>query len=212
MPFLFLLAHGNDLLDVFHGIIHGLALRVTTRKNRTFNGVNAILILIFIPLFSFVLYPLLEKMGVRVTPLRKIGAGFIFTALSFVLIYYIQVKLDAGETVNIVWQLLAYVILTAGEILISITGLEYAYTQAPKTMKATLMSFWLLTVSLGNILVTLVNNSITKNGFFAQFHGANYYLLFIGILSGIFVLYFVASILIKEGKMIVQEDIKPEEA
>ena len=39
---------------------------------------------------------------------------------------------------------------------ISITGLEFAYTQAPARMKSTIMGFWLLTVSLGNVIVTLM--------------------------------------------------------
>src|SRR5262249_56293492 len=42
---------------------------------------------------------------------------------------------------------------TIGEVMVSITGLEFAYTQAPKKMKSTVMGFWLLTVTVGNVLV-----------------------------------------------------------
>ncbi len=168
-------------------------------------AINPILILAFIPLFSLGLYPMLERMGLKVTPLRKIGAGLVFTALSFVIIAWLQGQIDAGEKPNVIWQILAYTILTAGEILISITGLEYAYTQAPKTMKSVIMSFWLLTVSLGNILVTLINNNKANQGFFAQFEGASYYWLFLGIVTGVFVIYLVVSSLIKEGEKITQD-------
>jgi POT family proton-dependent oligopeptide transporter len=61
----------------------------------------------------------------------------------------IQLKIDAGEKPNIAWQLLAYLILTVGEILVSITGLEYSFSQAPKSMKSTIMAIFFFTVFLG---------------------------------------------------------------
>jgi len=146
-------------------------------------AVNPILILAFVPLFSFVLYPRLEKAGIAVTPLRKIAAGLILTALSFIIIFFLQVSIDHGGMPGVGWQILAYIILTAAEILISITGLEYAYTQAPASMKSTLTAFWLLTVSLGNLFVTMINSSISHQGFFSKLEGANYYLFFIGVIT-----------------------------
>jgi POT family proton-dependent oligopeptide transporter len=46
-----------------------------------------------------------------------------------------------------------YLILTTAEVLISTTGLEFAFTQAAAEMKSTIMSFWLLTVAIGNLFV-----------------------------------------------------------
>ncbi len=165
--------------------------------------VNAAFILAFIPLFSFVLYPMLEKMGIRVTPLRKIGAGFVLTALSFVVIAIIQGWIDAGERPNISWQIFAFVILTAGEVLISITGLEYAYTQAPPSMKSTIMACWLITVTLGNLIVSVIQNNIKDGGFFAQFHGADFFWLFTGICAVTAVAFMIVSPRIKERSYIV---------
>ena len=56
------------------------------------------------------------------TPLRKIGIGLFITALSFVVIVWIQGQIDAGLKPSINWQLLAYVILTLGEAMVSITA------------------------------------------------------------------------------------------
>lgn len=156
-------------------------------------AINPILILTFIPLFTWGIYPLVEKLGIKITALRKIGVGLVLTALSFVIIAYIQTRLDNGIETNIAWQLSAYFVLTAAEVLISITGLEYAYTQAPKTMKSTIMAFYMLTVSLGNYFVSLVNKSIANGGIFAQFHGASYFWLFVGIISATTLIYFVLS-------------------
>ena len=54
------------------------------------------------------------------------------------------------------WQVGPYVVLTLSEVLVSITGLEFAYTQAPLRMKGTIMSLWLLTTFAGNFVVVLV--------------------------------------------------------
>lgn len=61
---------------------------------------------------------------------------------------------------SIGWQFLAYVILTAAEILVSIVCLEFAYTQAPKKMKSFIMGIYFLGVSLGNLVTALVNKII----------------------------------------------------
>ena len=57
-----------------------------------------------------------------------------------------------------------YFVITIAEILISVTGLEFAYTQAPATMKSLVMSGWLLTNSIGNVIVMIVaESSLVKN-------------------------------------------------
>jgi POT family proton-dependent oligopeptide transporter len=56
----------------------------------------------------------------------------------------------------VLWQVGPYLVLTVSEILVSITGLEFAYTQAPLRMKGTIMSLWLLTTFVGNFVVVLV--------------------------------------------------------
>src|ERR1700756_823464 len=74
---------------------------------------NPILILIFIPIVNYVIYPAIHKVF-PLTPLRKIGIGLFITALSFVVIVMIQGRIDAGLKPSINWQLLAYVILSLG--------------------------------------------------------------------------------------------------
>lgn len=164
--------------------------------------VNAAFILAFIPIFSFGIFPFLNKIGIKVTPLRKIGAGLVITALSFVIVAIIQQWIDAGERPNISWQILAFVVLTAGEVLISITCLEYAYTQAPPSMKSTIMACYLLSVTLGNVLVSVIQTNIKNGGFFAQFHGAGFFWLFCGICFATAILFMLISPRIKERSYI----------
>jgi len=110
-------------------------------------------------LVNYVIYPAIDKVF-PLTPLRKIGIGLFLTGLSFIVIVWIQGQIDSGLRPSINWQLLAYVILTLGEAMVSITGLEFSYTQAPNTMKSSVMALWLLTVASGELFVGLINKWI----------------------------------------------------
>uniref|UniRef100_A0A8C3R4L2 Solute carrier family 15 member 1 n=1 Tax=Cyanoderma ruficeps TaxID=181631 RepID=A0A8C3R4L2_9PASS len=62
----------------------------------------------------------------------------------------------APNTVHMAWQIPQYFLLTCAEVLYSVTGLEFSYSQAPSNMKAVLQAGWLLTVAVGNIIVIIV--------------------------------------------------------
>ncbi len=119
---------------------------------------NPAMVMLLIPFVSKVLYPLWERLKLRPTPLRRMTVGMALAALSFVAVALIQGAIDARGlgSVSVAWQALPYLLITLAEVLVSVTGLEFAYTQAPPRMKSTIMGFWQLGVSLGNVLVTLV--------------------------------------------------------
>ncbi|GAA3979430.1 MFS transporter [Mucilaginibacter dorajii] len=160
--------------------------------------VNAFFLLAFIPIFNYGLYPLLTKMGIKLTSLRKIGAGLFITGFSFVIIALLQVKIDHGSHPSVWWQILAFAVLSAGEVLVSITGLEYAYTQSPPSMKSTMTAIWYFTYSVGSFFNTIVNSSIASNGFFARFTGASFFWLFVGICFGFVLIFVLISPFIQE--------------
>ena len=122
-------------------------------------AVNPILVMILIPIFQFVLYPAIDKVF-KLTSIRKISIGLFLTALGFWLISLAQDLIDRGEVPSIAWQLYAYLVLTSAEVMISITGLEFSYKQAPKKMKSVVMALWLFSVSLGNFFTSSVNHFI----------------------------------------------------
>jgi POT family proton-dependent oligopeptide transporter len=119
-------------------------------------SLNPLLVMILIPLLNWGVYPLIEARGFRVTPLRRMSLGLLLTSLSYVVVAQLQARIAAGESVSLAWQTVPYIILTTAEVLVSTTGLEFAYTQAAPSMKSTIMSFWLLTVAFGNLLVTTI--------------------------------------------------------
>jgi len=122
-------------------------------------AVNPIMILILIPTFTFLIYPAINKVF-KLTPIRKIAIGLFVMVPGFAMVAFLQEAIDAGEQPSIGWQILAYAILTASEVMVSITCLEFSYTQAPRTMKSVIMAIFLMSVSLGNIFTAGVNHAI----------------------------------------------------
>jgi POT family proton-dependent oligopeptide transporter len=133
--------------------LHWLGMNLIAAQVQT---ANPILILICIPLTNYLIYPAIDRVF-PLTPLRKIGIGLFLTALSFVVIVWIQSQIDHGLKPSINWQLLGYVILTLGETMVSITGLEFSYTQAPNSMKSSVMALWLLFIGTGELFVGKFN-------------------------------------------------------
>ena len=168
---------------------------------------NPLFLLTMIPVFNYGVYPFFERLGIRTTLLRRFGAGLVLTALSFVVIAMIQERIDAGQHPSVWWQILAYAILSAGEVLVSITGLEYAYTYSPPSMKSTMTAIFYLTVTVGNLFVSLVNNSIASGGFFAQLEGASYFWFFCGLMAAFAVLFMLLSGRMKEKSYLVSEAV-----
>ncbi len=144
------------------------------------SAANPIIIMGLIPLFTFVIYPLWNKVW-KATPLRKIGTGIFVAGASFAIVAVAQSLIDSGHVVSILWQFGAYIILTAAEVMVSITALEYAYTQAPNSMKSFVMSFYLLSVSFGNSIAAVVNLVIQNPDGTSKLAGASYFWFFVAL-------------------------------
>ena len=138
---------------------------------------NPLLVMLLIPVFSYGVYPAIDKVF-PLTPLRKIAIGLFVAAAAFAIPTAIQVSIDQGGSPSIAWQLLAYVVLTAAEVMVSITCLEFSYTQAPKTMKSFVMAFFMLSISLGNLFTSAVNFIIRNPDGSIALDGADYFLFF----------------------------------
>ena len=123
-------------------------------------ALNPLLVMLLIPFNNLVLYPALKRLGCEMTALRRMTAGIAFSGLAWIAVGLMQVMLDGGSALTITWQVLPYALLTLGEVLVSATGLEFAYSQAPAAMKGALMSFWNLSVTIGNLWVLVVNAGV----------------------------------------------------
>jgi POT family proton-dependent oligopeptide transporter len=153
---------------------------------------NPLLVMLLIPLFSYVVYPAIDRFF-PLTPLRKIAIGLFVAAAAFAIPTGVQLSIDQGGSPSIAWQLLAYVVLTSAEVMVSITCLEFSYTQAPKTMKSFVMAFFMLSISLGNLFTSAVNFIIQKPDGSSLLEGADYFLFFTALMAGTAVLFMLLA-------------------
>jgi len=129
--------------------LHGL-------QPEQFTIINPVELMIFVPLFERIIYPMLDAAKVNISPLTRMSWGMLLSAISFAFSGFveswIQHNNDNGlEKVSVFWQLPQITVLAVAEILVSVTGLEFAYACAPGRVKALIMSLFLLTTAVGNI-------------------------------------------------------------
>ena len=140
---------------------------------------GSILVMIWVPILTYFVYPLCQKLGLRPTALRRMGVGMVLAGVTYVISGWMQGRIDAGEKLSLAWQLVPYIVLVAGEVLVSATGLEYAFAEAPKSMRSTMMSFWLLTIAGGHFLIALFTN---LNARYVQASGARELYFYAGLM------------------------------
>jgi len=165
---------------------------------------NPLLVMLLIPLFSYLIYPQLDKV-IRLTPLRKIAIGMFITVIAFMLAALAQERIDQGATPHISWQLLAYLVLTSAEVMISITCLEFSYTQAPRRMKSFIMAFFMMSIAAGNLFTSTVNFWIQNPDGSSKLEGADYYWFFTLLMLATSVLFLLVVKFYREKTYIHEE-------
>ncbi|KAJ9068343.1 hypothetical protein DSO57_1029663 [Entomophthora muscae] len=132
------------------------------------SSLKTILVIILVPFMSYVVYPLLSRIGFELSEAGKMAFGFFFMISSFVVSTIVEHVLKAnpgqikynGEVVieclgclNGGWQMPQMFLLALGEAMLSPTIVQFCYTQVGSLMKASASSLWLLTVALGNYTI-----------------------------------------------------------
>ncbi|OTB02025.1 hypothetical protein M426DRAFT_322985 [Hypoxylon sp. CI-4A] len=142
--------------------------------NDVVNNLDPIALLIFIPITDKFIYPALRRVGINLTPIKKITLGLFIGTLSMMVAaitqHYIYMQspcrpvsgygyvdncrevlglsataseLEYKPPLSVWIQTPAYILIALAEICASITGLEYAFTKAPKNMRGFITGvFW----------------------------------------------------------------------
>lgn len=166
-------------------------------NTETIQNINPIFVMMLIPILSFLVYPALNRTRFfQTTPLRRMTVGMVLAAFSFVICGWLQSSVDASiasgsPTLSVWWMALPYFVLTVGEVLFSATGLEFAFSQAPASMRSTITSLWNLTTTVGNFLVVLVV-AVTVN-----YTAADRFYLFAGLMLAVAVVFGIFSVFYK---------------
>ena len=137
-------------------------------------ALNPLLIMLLIPFNNILLYPALRRLGYNPTPLRRMGWGIVFAGIAWIVAGAIQLKIDAGAQTSLAWQTWPYLLLTFGEVLVSATALEFAYSQATTAMKGVIMAFWYLTSTFGSLWVLLTNVAVRNEAVTARIAATGY--------------------------------------
>ncbi len=116
---------------------------------------NSIFVLSLIPVMNLI-YKRAANAGREISALKKMTLGMYIASLAFVAALVLQIFVDRGSNPHALWQVFQYFFLSLAEVLISVTGLEFAYTQAPPSMKSVIMGIWFLCISLGSVLTAVV--------------------------------------------------------
>ncbi len=167
---------------------------------------NPALILILIPTFSYVIYPAINKLF-PLTPLRKTGIGLFVTAIAFAISGILQMRVSAGFAPSVGWLFLAHFVLASAEVMVSITLLEFSYTQAPQNIKSFIMAIFFLSIFLGNFFTSFVNIFIQNEDGSSKLPGASYFWFFtIGMV--ITAILFIPVAMRYKEKTYIQEEAK----
>ncbi|KAH8295232.1 hypothetical protein KR018_008972 [Drosophila ironensis] len=140
-----------------------------TQMNTTFLGVTIqpdqakavgpIFLFMLIPLWQYVTAPILKRFfNWELHPLHSVTIGGICSAGAFFCAGAVQERIASSpvQTVNIAWQLPQFLLLMLGELLLSIPGLQFAFTQAPTSMKSVVTAAWFLNNAFGNLIVVVI--------------------------------------------------------
>ena len=137
-------------------------------------ALNPLLIMLLIPFNNIVLYPALRRIGWEPTALRRMGFGIAFAGIAWIIAGLIQLKIDSGAQTSLALQTWPYLLLTFGEVLVSATALEFAYSQATQSMKGVIMAFWYLTSTFGSLWVLLTNVAVRNEAVTARIATTGY--------------------------------------
>ncbi len=153
-------------------------------------SMNPLIVMMLVPLFTLGIYP---RIGRFASPLRRMSYGMFLAAASYLVVAALQRQIEAGAQLSVLWQTVPYVILTAAEVLVSTTGLEFAFREAAPEMKSIVMSFWLLTIAFGDLLVVAVTKLFSSASDHAASVSTNRFLLYAGMTFGVAILFSVVA-------------------
>ena len=117
--------------------------------------INPFLIIIISPLFNYI-YKILDSRGYNIKISSKIKIGMVIASLSFIILMVIEHFINLGYILSIKWQILSFIFITFAEILIMPSSAEFAYSVAPHWAKCRSISFFFLSICIGNIFSILV--------------------------------------------------------
>ena len=153
-------------------------------------SMNPLIVMVLVPLFTLGIYP---RIGRFASPLKRMSFGMFLAGASYLIVAALQTRIEHGAHLCVLWQTIPYFVITAAEVLFSTTGLEFAFREAAPEMKSTIMSFWLLTVSMGDLFVVTVTKLFASDTDHAASVSAGRFVQYAGMTFVVAVLFSVVA-------------------
>ena len=148
---------------------------------------NPLLTVILIPIFEVTIYPLCAKVGILKKPIDRMILGAVFLVLAFVVSSVIFWYMDTYSQLHVSWLVPQYFLLTVSEVLFSVTGIEFSYSEAPESMKSVIQAIWLITTTVGNFIFVIISKAnVVKSGVSFQIMKKTWFLKFITVVRFFF--------------------------
>lgn len=151
---------------------------------------NPAIVMILVPLLTILVYP---RVGRWASPLRRMSIGMFVAAFSYVVVALIQSQIEHGAQLSVFWQIVPYLIITAAEVLVSTTGLEFAFREAAPQMKSLIMSFWLVAIALGDLLVAGITEIFSAASGGSGSVSTSRFLLYAGLVFVVAILFSIVA-------------------
>ncbi|KAJ6641535.1 Peptide transporter family 1 [Pseudolycoriella hygida] len=142
---------------------------------------NPLLVLLLIPVFEYVINPLLAKAGIR-TALQKVTVGGICGGMSFVVSAIVESQIEY-KYLHMGWLVPQFLLMAVGETFVTIPLMHFSYAEAPSSMKTVLQSLRMLSIGIGNLIVAIIAGSKLINSQMYEF------ILFAGIMFVVMIIF-----------------------
>lgn len=116
-------------------------------------ALNPIFAIILMPLCNYFFFPLMRKCGFG-TLLHKITVGGFLCCVAFVIAIFIELKIQ-NDFVSIFWLFPQFAVLALSENFLFTSLLNFAYAEAPSSMKSVMTACVFVTIALGNLIIVI---------------------------------------------------------
>lgn len=116
---------------------------------------TTLFIIVLVPIFDYIIYPMLSKVGIK-TQLHKIACGFACSICAFVIAAIIEYRVKDTE-IHMLWLLPQFFITAVSDVFVWVATVNFAYTQAPESMKSVMTSFVYIANAGGSLIVIIVS-------------------------------------------------------
>ena len=123
---------------------------------------NSVLVILLIPLFDRFVYPFMEKIGIK-SMLHRMMVGYTCTIFAFIISAFLEVQVEKNY-ISMLWQIPQFFVIAIAEIFSYLAHLNFAYKEAPTSMKPVMVAFMYLSIAAGDFIVAIISGiSIFKS-------------------------------------------------